>query len=381
VLPLFLVENIILDSKGFPHLSDFGVAHVQTDFSQDRTLTCRLASGTKQYLAPEVFTKNHVHGPESDYWALGVMAFELLFGRRPFDKHCPQSFIQYVEHCHALAVQRRMDSTLHHLQQSKKHSPTSTMSTSSSTTGMLTSPLGSSGGIGLHNPVIAGYPGRAPLRAIFLQQPPVDEVKDDQDNVSAAVDAVSTHHNNEGVSCGSLLDENWVCSHLPLQPSLRVVIPSQTFSSGPVSDACSDMIDGLLDARPTYRLGYRHRQAFHSHPWFVENDLGDWVAIQRRQMKPQFVPPDDYYHEISKGIQPLLDELKAGSSNSSGAGTSEPLFAEYYFVHPDYHHRFPVDHRCTVTNSSTAAAHASGECGGGYSLTSTSSVYSIYSFC
>ena len=56
----------------------------------DITLTCKLASGTKQYLAPEVFTSKHVHGPEVDFWALGVVAYELLHGRRPFDKHCPR---------------------------------------------------------------------------------------------------------------------------------------------------------------------------------------------------------------------------------------------------------------------------------------------------
>mmetsp|Transcript_30899 Transcript_30899/g.44386 ORF Transcript_30899/g.44386 Transcript_30899/m.44386 type:complete len:298 (-) Transcript_30899:1041-1934(-) len=58
-------ENIILDERGYPHLADFGVAHVQSSSSASQPLTCSLASGTKQYLAPEVFTKGHVHGLES----------------------------------------------------------------------------------------------------------------------------------------------------------------------------------------------------------------------------------------------------------------------------------------------------------------------------
>ena len=39
----FSLENIILDDRGFPHLADFGVAHVQTDFSFEHGLTSTLA--------------------------------------------------------------------------------------------------------------------------------------------------------------------------------------------------------------------------------------------------------------------------------------------------------------------------------------------------
>ena len=32
-----------------------------------------------------------------DYWALGVVAYELLHGKRPFEKHCPREMISYLE--------------------------------------------------------------------------------------------------------------------------------------------------------------------------------------------------------------------------------------------------------------------------------------------
>ena len=40
---------------------------------------------------------SNVHGEASDFWSLGVLAFELLFGQRPFEKHCPSLHITYLE--------------------------------------------------------------------------------------------------------------------------------------------------------------------------------------------------------------------------------------------------------------------------------------------
>ncbi len=73
------------------------MAYVQPDDTPDDILTSKLGSGTKQYLAPEVFSKNHIHGAASDFWSLGVTAYELLYSERPFPKHCPHAHISYLE--------------------------------------------------------------------------------------------------------------------------------------------------------------------------------------------------------------------------------------------------------------------------------------------
>lgn len=78
-------ENILLDEKSKPHLSDFGLA-TKTDESQLHTEVC----GTPSYMAPEIVkcAVSHDHpGYQKpvDVWACGVLMYQLLSGRRPFD--------------------------------------------------------------------------------------------------------------------------------------------------------------------------------------------------------------------------------------------------------------------------------------------------------
>ncbi|KIJ55104.1 hypothetical protein M422DRAFT_239732 [Sphaerobolus stellatus SS14] len=71
-------DNILLDSQGHAHLTDFNVAVYHP---QDRHLTS--VAGSKAYMAPEVLAhKGYTYS--ADWWSLGVTAYELVFGRRPF---------------------------------------------------------------------------------------------------------------------------------------------------------------------------------------------------------------------------------------------------------------------------------------------------------
>jgi serine/threonine protein kinase len=87
-------DNIILDICGYPYIIDFGVSHIQD--KDNIPLICNMKSGSKQYLAPEIFDEEHLHGPECDYFALGVLMYELLFGRIPYRSHVPIHFIKYL---------------------------------------------------------------------------------------------------------------------------------------------------------------------------------------------------------------------------------------------------------------------------------------------
>ncbi|WVW85976.1 hypothetical protein I302_108014 [Kwoniella bestiolae CBS 10118] len=73
-------ENLLLDRYGYLRIADFGFAKI----IEDRTFTL---CGTPEYLAPEIVLSQG-HGKAVDWWALGILAFEMLAGYPPFfDDH------------------------------------------------------------------------------------------------------------------------------------------------------------------------------------------------------------------------------------------------------------------------------------------------------
>uniref|UniRef100_A0A667XQZ0 Protein kinase cAMP-dependent X-linked catalytic subunit n=1 Tax=Myripristis murdjan TaxID=586833 RepID=A0A667XQZ0_9TELE len=81
-------ENILLDSEGHIRLTDFGFAKKLSD----RTWTL---CGTPEYLAPEVI-QSKGHGRAVDWWALGILIFEMLAGYPPFFDDNPFGIYQKI---------------------------------------------------------------------------------------------------------------------------------------------------------------------------------------------------------------------------------------------------------------------------------------------
>ena len=68
-------ENLVFDNKGYLHITDFGIAKVYHENNSKET------SGTPGYMSPEVMCSIN-HNFSVDFFALGVILFELIFGKR-----------------------------------------------------------------------------------------------------------------------------------------------------------------------------------------------------------------------------------------------------------------------------------------------------------
>ncbi|HEV3027541.1 MAG TPA: serine/threonine-protein kinase [Planctomycetota bacterium] len=81
--------NILVDRKNHPHVADFGLAK-RTNQSATLSLTSSgMVMGTPAYMSPEQAHGGMKIDLRTDLWSLGVMLYEILTGRPPFDADSP----------------------------------------------------------------------------------------------------------------------------------------------------------------------------------------------------------------------------------------------------------------------------------------------------
>lgn len=88
--------NVFLTGDGSAKLGDFGTGCYMTDENPDRV-------GTAFYMAPEIF-EGRTATPASDIYSLGILAYELLTGVRPFSGDTYEQLM----HAHTSTLPRPM---------------------------------------------------------------------------------------------------------------------------------------------------------------------------------------------------------------------------------------------------------------------------------
>ncbi|KAJ4891953.1 Protein kinase superfamily protein [Raphanus sativus] len=92
----FKSSNILLDENWNAKLSDFGLARMGP--SKGVTHVSTEVVGTIGYAAPEYIQTGHLTA-KSDVWSYGIFLYELITGRRPFDRNRPrneQNILEWV---------------------------------------------------------------------------------------------------------------------------------------------------------------------------------------------------------------------------------------------------------------------------------------------
>jgi serine/threonine protein kinase len=72
-------ENLLIDWRGYLKLTDFSFAK---EIPDQKTYTF---CGTPCYMSPEIILQEG-HGKAADWWALGILIYEMITGHPPFDK-------------------------------------------------------------------------------------------------------------------------------------------------------------------------------------------------------------------------------------------------------------------------------------------------------
>jgi len=86
------LENILIDQEGHLRITDFGFAHILR--SPDEVL--RDPCGTLHYAAPELLSTPRRYTRMVDWWALGVVLFELLTLHPPFDAPDKRALVRLI---------------------------------------------------------------------------------------------------------------------------------------------------------------------------------------------------------------------------------------------------------------------------------------------
>ena len=96
------LENILIkyedkeDKKLFKvKLADYGCSKILNSLSRNYCNT-RAGIGTLQYIAPEIFMKKEKYNYKCDLWSIGIIIYNLVFGKMPFSGVTETALSNYI---------------------------------------------------------------------------------------------------------------------------------------------------------------------------------------------------------------------------------------------------------------------------------------------
>uniref|UniRef100_UPI00358E7214 protein kinase C epsilon type-like isoform X1 n=1 Tax=Myxine glutinosa TaxID=7769 RepID=UPI00358E7214 len=87
------LDNILLDAEGHCKLADFGMCKEGILSGATTTTFC----GTPDYIAPEILQEQE-YGVSVDWWALGVLMYEMMAGQPPFEADNEDDLFESILH-------------------------------------------------------------------------------------------------------------------------------------------------------------------------------------------------------------------------------------------------------------------------------------------
>eukprot|EP00181_Compsopogon_caeruleus_P005448 CAMPEP_0184682490 /NCGR_PEP_ID=MMETSP0312-20130426/7407_1 /TAXON_ID=31354 /ORGANISM="Compsopogon coeruleus, Strain SAG 36.94" /LENGTH=593 /DNA_ID=CAMNT_0027134185 /DNA_START=212 /DNA_END=1993 /DNA_ORIENTATION=- len=77
------LENVLIDASGHIRLADFGLSKLLGEGNWGPATGGQSFCGTREYVSPEMLAGSE-YGRSIDYWACGILLYEMLCGKTPF---------------------------------------------------------------------------------------------------------------------------------------------------------------------------------------------------------------------------------------------------------------------------------------------------------